>query len=203
MDMTADSQPPKPLTFSRSTAPAFAVARNEAERQRLKRAAQAGLCERADRGLYLINSGRYSAFHEFAAIAVRRPKTVICLESAAAFHDLTTAPPVPIHIGIPRRAHAPRWNWPPVEAITLDLNPAIGGIETHEIEGIPVRITSVARTIAECLAHPKVVTPNAFQEILWTMWRKKAANTDQIHEFAKHFGVDAEMSLYLRTLQGP
>lgn len=203
MDMTAESKTPKPLTFGRANAPAFAVARNEAERQRLKRAAQAGLCERADRGLYLINPDRYSAFHEFAAIAVRRPETVICLESAAAFHDLTTAPPVPIHIGIPRRAHGPRWNWPPVEAITLDLDPAIGGIETHEIEGIPVKITSVARTVAECLAHPKIVTPNAFQEILWTMWRKKKASTDHIREFAHHLGVEDEMSLYLRTLQGP
>lgn len=202
MDMTSET-PRSQILLNRSGAPAFAVARTEAERQRLKRAAQAGLCERADRGLYLINAKRHSAFHELAAIAARRPETVICLESAAAFHGLTTAPPSPIQIGIPRRGHPPRWSWPAVEAVTLTMDPEIGGIETHEIEGIPVRITSAARTVAECLAYPKIVTPHSFQEIIWTMWRKKSADVDQIHAFATHFGVDENMSLYLRTLQGP
>lgn len=202
MDMTSDS-PRSPVILNRPDAPAFAVARTEGERQRLKRAAQAGQCVRADRGLYLINANRYSAFHEFAAIAARRPETVICLESAAAFHGLTTAPPSPIQIGIPRRAHPPRWSWPAVEVATLTMKPEIGGIETHEIEGIPVKITSAARTVAECLAYPKIVTPHSFQEIIWTMWRKKSVDINQIHTFAKHLGVDENMSLYLRTIQGP
>ncbi len=202
MDMTSESRS-SPIIWNRPDAPAFAVARTEAERQRLKRAAQAGHCERADRGLYLINANRYSTFHEFAAIAARRSETVICLESAAAFHGLTTAPPSPIQIGIPRRAHPPRWSWPAVEAVTLNLNPDIDGIDTHEIEGIPVKITSAARTVAECLAYPKIVTPHSFQEIIWTMWRKKSVDISQIHTFAKHLGVDENMSLYLSTLQGP
>lgn len=201
--MSAKSKTPKPLTCGRANAPAFAVARNEAERQRLKRAAQAGLCERADRGLYLVNPSAFSAYHELAAIAVRKPNAIICLESAAIFHGLTSTQPLKNQFGITHRSHPPRWNWPAYEAITLDLDPKIGGIDEHVLEGIPVKITNPARTVAECLKYPQIVAQNCFQEILWSTWRGKKARLEDIHTFARHFGVDRDLSLMLTTIMGP
>ncbi len=187
----------------RSGLPAFVVPRTEAERHALKRAAIAGECERADRGLYLVNTGTYSAFHEFAAIAVRKPNAIMCLESAAVFHGLTSSPPLKHQFGISRSSHAPRWGWPAFEAITLDLDPKVGGVDEHVIEGIPVKITSPARTVAECLKHQRTVSQNSFQEILWTTWRKKKAPVQDLMTFARHFGVERDLSLMLKTVMGP
>jgi len=198
------SRPTKPIIpKKRSGQPAFVVPRTEAERHALKRAASAGECERADRGLYLVNSTTFSAFHEFAAIAVRKPNAIICLESAAVFHGLTSTPPLKNQFGISRSSHAPRWSWPAYEAITLDLNPKIGGIDEHVIEGIPVKITNPARTVAECLKHHRIVASNGFQEILWSAWRRKKASVQDLLTFARHFGVERDLSLMLTTVMGP
>lgn len=192
-----------PIAKKRSDQPSFVVPRTEAERHALKRAVIAGECERADRGLYLVNPSAFSAYHELAAIAVRKPNAVICLESAAIFHGLTSTPPLKNQFGISRSSHAPRWGWPAYEAITLDLDRKIGGIDEHVLEGIPVKITCPARTVAECLKHYRIVSQNSFQEILWSAWRMKKANVQALRTFGRHFGVERDLSLMLSTIMGP
>jgi len=195
--------PEKSLLANRTGNPAFVVPQNELERHALKRAAAAGKCERADRGLYLVNPALFSSSHELAAIAVRKPNAIICLESAAIFHGLTSAPPLKNQFGISRSSRPPRWNWPAIQTVILDLDTKIGGIDQHVIEGIPVLITNPARTVAECLKHNRIVTPSSLQEILWSAWRKKKAPVDDMITSARHFGVEDKMSLMLQTVMGP
>ena len=200
----ADSPPKQdrlpPTVFAGS--PSMQVATSESQRHRLKIAANAGRIQRLDRGLYLVNPLAYSQFHELAAVAIRQPEAVICLESAAVFHELTSAPPSAVQFGIPRSTHAPRWRWPAIEPITWNLKPEVGGIEIHQIEGIPVRITTPARTVAECLRHLKKIGMSQFQEILWSAWRRKSAAADDVMRYASAFGISQEMAPYLATIQG-
>ena len=56
------------------------------------------------------------------------------------------------------------------------------------IKGIPVRITTAARTVAECLRHLKKMGLSQFQEILWTACRRKSATADDMMRYASALG---------------
>jgi len=84
----------------------------------------------------------------------------------------------------------------------MNMDPGIGGIETHQIESVMVRITSPARTIAECLRHIDRLGMHQFQEILWSAWRKRQLTSDEIMGCAGQLGVAVEMKVYLTTVQG-
>jgi predicted transcriptional regulator of viral defense system len=185
----------------------FATAHNHAERQRLKRAVTNGTAIRMDRGLYAINPDLFTAHHELAAVAARKPDAVIGLESAAHYHNLTTTRPTAVQFGIPRRAHPPRWKWPDIQPITMVMT--IGGIETHDIEGIPVRITTPARTVAECLAFSHLVDEHTFQEIIWSYCTGSRESTgkkyavSELMDYAQKLRVAETMRIYVTTIQGP
>jgi predicted transcriptional regulator of viral defense system len=199
--MIMSSQPDhKPVT---TELPSLAVAHNEADRQRYHRMFKQGLIERPDRGLYLVNPSRWSPDHELAAVAVRKPEAVICCHSAAHFHHLTTYVPEEVQIGMPSSRHPPRWKWPRIEPITIDMDPSIGGIDIHVREGIPIKVTSPARTIPELWRHQERVLPNVYQEILRSVLERKLARPSDILPFAKRFRVEREVSLMIQTVFGP
>jgi len=110
---------------------------------------QKGEVIRLARGLYQLPNALLDANHSLAEAAKLVPKGVICLHSALAFHDLTDRIPPSVWMAIGVKDWRPRIASPPLQIMRFGPKVFESGIEEHSIEGVPVRIYGVAKTIVD------------------------------------------------------
>ena len=59
------------------------------------------------------------------------------------------------------------------------------GIEKHVIEGVTVRVYSVAKTVADCFRFRNRIGVNIAVEALRDAWRNKKTTSDELWHYAK------------------
>lgn len=116
-----------------------------------------GVLERLGRGLYRLADAPPLAYPDLVAVARRAPRGVVCLISALAFHDLTTQVPHEVYLAVPRDTEPPRIDYPPVRVFRVGPRAFAEGVETHELDGVPVRIYSREKTLADCFKYRTTV----------------------------------------------
>jgi predicted transcriptional regulator of viral defense system len=109
-----------------------------------------GRLEMVSRGVYRLADSTLLANPDLLAVAVRIPGGVICLISALAFHDLTSQIPHEVHVALPRGAEEPRLDHPPIATYRFSGEAFTEGVETHSLDGVPVRIYNPEKTLADC-----------------------------------------------------
>lgn len=112
-----------------------------------------GILERVDRGIYRLVDGPVTEHHSLAEVAVRVPHATVCLLSALQLHELTTEVPHAVWVMIDRHARMPKLPYPKLEVVRASGRALQHGIETRVIEGVEVRITSPAKTVADCFRY--------------------------------------------------
>jgi len=115
----------------------------------VSRMEQKGEIIRLARGLYQLPDAPLDANHSLAEAAKLVPKGVICLQSALTYHDLTDRIPPSVWIAIGFKDWRPRITSPPIQTMRFGPKVFESGIEEHNIEGVPVRIYGVAKTIVD------------------------------------------------------
>ncbi len=119
----------------------------------LRRLCDRGLLVKVDRGLYEFSDAPVTEHHSVAEVAVRVPHGIVCLISALDFHELTTEIPHFVWLMIDRHARMPRISYPPIMVVRASGNALEHGVVTRSIEGVTVRITSDAKTVADCFRY--------------------------------------------------
>ena len=128
----------------------------------LTRLVRQGLLTRVGRGLYAIPGRSVSEHGSLAEIARKHPQAIVCLLSALRVHDLTTQSPFEVWLAIPNKARALKMDYPPLRIVRFSGASLTDGIKEHQIDGVNVRVTNVARTVADCFK---------FATRLALMWR--------------------------------
>ncbi len=189
-----------------SRVPKGAVARsrelNKAglSRESLRRLAAKGDLERASRGVYLSPAASLSPNRDLLVVAARVPNAVFCLLSALAFHGLTTEMPHEIWIALGLKARTPSIDRPPVRLVRLSEGPLTAGVETHIEHGVPLRVFSPAKTVADCFKFRGKVGIDVAVAALRDGWRAKRFTIDELWHFARVCRVGAVMRPYLEML---
>jgi predicted transcriptional regulator of viral defense system len=165
----------------------------------LTRAVRSGQLQRLARGLYGL-SHPASAHGAFAEVACRVPKGVICLLSALRFHGLTTQAPFEIWLAIANNASAPKFDYPPLRLVRFSGAALTEGIEEHIVDGVTIRVTSVAKTIADCFKFRNKIGLDVALEALREAWREKSTTSEEIWYYAKICRVANVMRPYLESL---
>jgi len=166
----------------------------------LRRLYHRGVLERIDRGLYALPHADLSA-HNGLALATRQiPKCVICLVSALSFHEVGTQAPPRIWLAIDRRTNWPRIKYPPTKVFRFSDPSFSSGIEEHVIDGVSVRIYSVAKTVADCFKFRNKVGLDVCLEALRECLRNRRRAADEIWEFAKVCRVTRVMLPYMEAM---
>ena len=123
----------------------------------LTRLVRQGRLARVGRGLYALPDRAVSEHSALAEVARKHPRAVVCLLSALRFHEVTTQPPFEVWPGIPNKARAPRldnlYRSGPLRIVRFSEHALAEGIEEQPIDGVPVRVTSLARTVAHCFKY--------------------------------------------------
>ncbi|HVT17170.1 MAG TPA: type IV toxin-antitoxin system AbiEi family antitoxin domain-containing protein [Thermoanaerobaculia bacterium] len=122
-------------------------------RGRLRAWIRRGTAERVGRGLYRRAAAEPSEHETIAMVAARVPRAVVCLLTALSVHDIGTQAPSEVWIAIDRKARKPRLQGLPVRVVRFSRPLLRYAVETREIQGVPVRITSPARTVVDCFRY--------------------------------------------------
>ena len=169
-------------------------------RATLSRLVDSGRLQKLSRGLYALPNRPLSENHQLAELAARCTQGVYCLLTALRFHQLTTQNPHELWLALPNKAHAPRVEYPPVRIIRYS-GPALSeGVETHAVDGIAVRVYSVAKTVADCFKHRHKIGLDVALEALRECRRERRATGDDLWRYAKICRVANVMRPYLESI---
>ncbi len=116
-----------------------------------------GVLERVNRGVYRLVAAPATELHGLAVAGKRVPHGAVCLLSALQVHGLTTEVPHAVWLMIGRSARMPKVAYPKLEIVRASGAARTHGIETREIEGVTVQLTSAAKTVADCFRYRKRV----------------------------------------------
>lgn len=152
------------------------------------------------RGVYRLADLPEPSHPDLLVVARRVPQAVICLISALSFHGLTTQVPHEIQIALPRRTRYPRLDHPPLRVFLMTGAAYTGGIETHSIEGIPLRIYGPAKTVVDCFKFRNKIGIDVAVEALRLARERKHVTPRALLQYARLCRVERVMRPYLEAL---
>lgn len=159
-----------------------------------------GTLVRIARGLYALPDRPVSEHATLAELACGHPNAVVCLLSALRVHDLTTQSPFEVWLAIAKNARAPRMDYPPLRIVRFSDALLTTGVEEHIIDGVPVRVTNVPRTVADCFKFRNKVGLDVALEALREAWTSGRAGMDDLWRAAGLCRVANVMRPYLESL---
>lgn len=168
-------------------------------REYLRLAQERGLLRRVGWGLYVAADADLTEHHSFAEVAKRVPRGVVCLLSALRFHELTSQAPFEVWLAIGESAWAPRIETPRVRLVRFSRTALEFGQETHKIEGVPVKVFTPAKTVADCFRYRNKIGTDVAIEALRDCVRSRKATTDELWQAAKVCRVANVMRPYLEA----
>ena len=133
-------------------------------------------------------------------MAKRAPGVVFCLLTALRIHDLTTQAPFEVWIAIGNKDHPPRLDYPPLRTVRFSAAALAAGVETRRVDGVQVRVTSVAKTVADCFKFRNKIGLDVALEALREARRAKKASADELWRYAKINRVTNVMRPYLEAV---
>ena len=161
---------------------------------------QEGRVARLARGLYAVPDAELTEWHSLAEASKRIPAGVVCLLSALQFHGLTTQLPHDVWMAIGPSAWKPIGHGLPIQFVRFSGRALTQGIEVHEIEGVKVRVTNPAKTVADCFKYRNKVGHDVALEALRDAWRQKKVSMDDLWHYATVCRVARVMRPYMESL---
>lgn len=169
-------------------------------RQALTRLVQSGAVQKLTRGLYALANYEPSQHQAIIEAQKRVPDGVICLLSALQFHDLTTQNPHEVWIAIDEKARIPKLDYPPLRVVRFPEQLRRKGVKAHRLAGVDVRVTSAARTVADCFKYRNKIGLDVALEALRDFRANKSDTMDELWDAAKLTRVNRVMTPYLEAL---
>ena len=169
-------------------------------RSELSRMVAAGQIMRVGRGLYALLSYEGGEHGALVTVAKRVPGTLFCLLTALRLHELTTQAPFEVWIAIGNKDHPPRMDYPPLRTVRFSKIALEEGVEIKKVDGTPVRVTSVPKTVTDCFKFRNKIGLDVALEALREARRAKKASADDLWRFAKINRVANVMRPYLEAV---
>ena len=165
----------------------------------LSRLVEEGSIARRGRGMYELTDAEVTLAHSLAEIAVRVPKGVICLISALQYHEITLQAPRSIWVAIGENDHKPKVTHLSVRFMHFGDTALQTGIETVTIDGVQVKIFSVAKTVVDCFRYRRKVGLDVALEALRLALRSHKTTPDDIAHLAKQLRIWTVIRPYLES----
>jgi predicted transcriptional regulator of viral defense system len=160
-----------------------------------------GKLERISRGVYGLPDRAVSEQHSLAQAAKRVPHGVACLLTALRFHNLTTQSPSEIWMAIDRKARLPKSSGhPPIRFYRFSGKALTRGVEQHVVDGVPVKVYGVAKTVVDCFKYRNKIGLDVALEALREAWRERRATSGELWRYAEVCRMANVMRPYLESL---
>jgi predicted transcriptional regulator of viral defense system len=168
-------------------------------RAQLSRLVAAGELQRLARGVYALPGHRGTEHSALLTVAKRAPLAVFCLLTALRLHGLTTQAPFEAWVAIGNKDHAPRLDYPPLRIVRFSAPSLAYGLQTMQVDGGTLRVTSVAKTVADCFKFRNKIGLDVALEALREARRSGKAGADELWRCARVDRVANVMRPYLEA----
>jgi len=157
---------------------------------------------RAARGLYRSPGSITSEHESLVEVAHLVPHGVVALLSALAFHGMGTQMPRAVWMALDRGKTRvqPRLQGPVVEFVWFSGAAFHEGQEVHDVDGIPVRIYSPAKTVADLFKYRGKLGVDVALEALREGLAQKRFTPGEVETFARTCRVWSVMRPYLQGM---
>ncbi len=169
-------------------------------RSTVRRMVERGEAEQISHGLYRLTDGDITEHIGIVAVQKKIPDGIICLLSALQFHGIGTQLPREIWVAIDPKARKPQDTGFPIRVIRFSGVNARYGINTHRLLGVPVRITSIDRTVVDCFRYRNKIGMDVALEALKDVLDRRPASRDEILRTAEVCRVKTVIRPYLEGM---
>jgi predicted transcriptional regulator of viral defense system len=169
-------------------------------RNYLGRLVHRGELRKVERGLYTAIALPASEHISLLAVSRKVPKAVVCLLSALRFHEIGTQAPFEVWMALDVKAWAPKIGSPSVRIVRLSGDALHFGVQEREISGGTIRVSSPAKTVADCFKFRHKIGIAVALEALRDCYRQKKATMNELWEAAKVCRVANVMKPYMESL---
>ena len=166
----------------------------------LQRLIAANKIEKVARGLYRQTSIEPDEFETVAMVASVVRGGIVCLLSALVLHGIGTQSPHEVWVAIGRKARKPTRLPARVRFVRFSAAMLKYGIQTRAVLGVPIRVTSPARTVVDCFRYRNKLGLDMALEALRDAVRSRRATVDEIVRAADVCRARTVMQPYLETL---
>lgn len=151
------------------------------------------------RGVFQLASNIGHEHTDLVAVAKRVPKGIICLISALAFHEITTEIPHAVYLAVETGTEKPKIDYPPTRIFSFSQETISIGVEDRKIEGVPVKIFSPEKTVADCFKFRNKIGLDVAIEAL-KMCINKNGSRRKILEFAEICRVEKIIRPFMEAI---
>lgn len=154
-------------------------------RDQLPALIRSGAVERIARGLYRLTQAESTEYYSLAMACARVPNSIVCLLSALRVHGIGTQLPSEVWLAIPHKARKPRLAELKLRIVRFSGPASTFGVLKTTFEGVPARITSPARTVADCFRFERLVGAEAAVEALQDALRQRKVTIAELIRVAE------------------
>ena len=154
---------------------------------------------RLGRGLYSLPEADITENHSLAEVARRIPHATVCLLSALRFHGLTTQAPFQVWIAIDTKARKPHVADMSLRIVRFSGKARTHGVDEHLVENVTVRVTSAAKTVADCFKYRNKIGLDVALEALRD-YRRARKSRDDLWRAAEVCRVASVMRPYMEAM---
>ncbi len=159
-----------------------------------------GEVERVGRGVFRLKSAPLTGLETVASVCKRIPEAIVCLLTALNVHGIGTQAPRFVWIAIDRKARKPTASGLPVRVVRFSGPTLRTAIETREVLGVTLRITSPARTVVDCFRYRNKVGMDVALEALRDAVHSRKATPAEIARVAKTCRIWTVLAPYLEAI---
>jgi predicted transcriptional regulator of viral defense system len=166
----------------------------------LHRLVARGELERVARGVYGRASSTLASGSALGVVAKSAPEVVVCLATALQLHGLSTWIHPAVWIAVRQRRHPPRLKWPPLHVVYVADALMEQGVEERVVDGVPVRVTTPARTVADCFKWRSLVGLDVAIEALRAYLEQHRQGRAELRRMGELCRVTRVMRPYLEAM---
>ena len=150
---------------------------------------------------YYENAGYRGEESDFYYIEAYAPNGVICLLSAAVYHNLTTYIPDAVDVAIPRKARISTLpDWPPMNVYHYTDERYELGVQKVEAGKNGFQVYDMEKTVVDIVFYREKVGIEETKEVLITYLQRKDRNLNRLLKYAELMKCDKAMRQYLEVL---
>lgn len=166
----------------------------------ISKAVVEGVIEKIKPGLYKLVDYSFDENESFAAVCNVNKNAVICLLSAASYHELTTFNPFEVYTAVPM--NTPRFNleYPPVNLFYFSARVYKPGIEEINTGSGKIKVYNKEKTIADLFRYINKVGEDIVLESLKAYVKDKRKSVPKLIEITRQTGIYKKMEPYLKGM---
>ncbi len=168
--------------------------------KQLQRLVSVGKVEKLGDGLYRLAEVEPTELETIAMVASAVPQAIVCLLTALRVHEIGTQSPHEVWIALDRKSRKPTRVPAKLRIVRYSGAMLTYGVIKRSMLGVPVSITSPARTVVDCFRYRNKVGLDVAMEALRDAISRRKTTVDEISRAADICRIRTVMKPYLEAL---